>query len=205
MSDHTVHHPFLSVAPEDLRPTQISVGKAEVAAKREIWRNLRKKKRKELLASHWFPGVIGPKGQIHIVDHHHLGLALLEEGVKHVPVMIQRDFSWLEPIVFWRTMEFNRWAHPYDSHGRRTGYEEIPHSLEQLVDDPFRTLAARVREGGGYSKDATPYAEFLWADFYRAQIKLQAGKVGAKSVKYALRLAHGHEAGYLPGWTGAIG
>lgn len=204
MSTPHVPHPLLSVAIDKLRPTQMTVGKAEVAQKRELWRSLGKKKRKEMIEAHWFPGVIGPKGKIYIVDHHHLGLALLEDGVKSVPVMVQGDFSWLEPEVFWRTMEFNRWAHPYDQHSHRMGYEAIPASLDQLADDPYRTLAARVREAGGYSKDAMPYAEFLWADYYRRQLRLPGGKVTAKAVQQALLLAHGHAAAYLPGWAGAV-
>ncbi|HEY2345311.1 MAG TPA: ParB-like protein [Xanthomonadaceae bacterium] len=199
------HHPLLSIAPGRLRPTQITVGMAEVRAKRAQWSGMRKKKRKELLASHWFPGVLGPKRQVYIVDHHHLGRALCEEGVDEVPVMIQRDFSWLEQEMFWRTMEFNRWAHPYDQHGARIGYDAIPNTLDQLVDDPYRTLAARVREAGGYSKDAIPYAEFMWAEFYRRQLKLRGDEVPAKTLQAALLLAHSHEAAFLPGWTGTMG
>jgi hypothetical protein len=199
-----VRHPLLTIAPAKLRPTQLTVGKAEVAAKRAEWKKLGKKKRKELLDSHWFPGVLGPKQHVYIVDHHHLGLALMEEGVKSVPVMIQRDFSWLEPEVFWRTMEFSRWAHPYDQHGTRTDYTAIPASLTDMADDPYRTLAARVRVAGGCAKDATPYAEFLWADFYRRHLKLPGGKVSAKVMQQALLLAHSHDTAYLPGWSGTI-
>ena len=205
MSEPHVRHPLLSVAPDKLRPTQVTVGKAEVTQKRDIWSGLGKKKRKELIDAHWFPGVLGPKNKVYIVDHHHLGLALLEEGVKSVPVMVQRDFSWLEPDVFWRTMEFNRWAHPYDQRGQRIGYEAMPASLERLVDDPYRTLAARLREAGGYAKDATPYAEFLWADFYRRRVKLAGGKISKRVLDEALLHAHTHDAAYLPGWTGVIG
>lgn len=200
-----VHHPLLSVAPGALRPTQLTVGKAEVAIKRAEWETLGKNKRKRLLEAHCFPGVLGPKQQVYIVDHHHLGLALLEEGVKKVSVLIQRDFSWLAPAVFWRTMEFNRWAHPYDGQGRRSDYEAFPAKLSALIDDPYRSLAARVREAGGCAKDATPYAEFLWADFYRPRITLRGGSITNKALQQALSLAHTHEAGYLPGWSGAIG
>ncbi|OOG48722.1 ParB/Srx family N-terminal domain-containing protein [Rhodanobacter sp. C01] len=199
-----VRHPLLTIAPAKLRPTQLTVGKAEVAAKRAGWEKLGKKKRQELLASHCFPGVLGPKHRVYIVDHHHLGLALLEEGVKSVPVMIQRDFSWLEPPVFWHTMEFNRWAHPYDQHGNRTDYDAIPTSLTEMADDPYRTLAARVRMAGGCAKDAIPFAEFLWADFYRRNLKLPGGKVTAKALQQALLFAHSHDTAYLPGWSGTI-
>ena len=199
-----VRHPLLSIAPSRLRPTQMTVGKAEVAEKRAQWEKLGRKKRKELLAEHWFPGVLGPQQQVYIVDHHHLGLALCEEDVKQVPVMIQRDFSWLEAEVFWRTMEFNRWAHPYNELGQRQEYEAIPRRLTDLVDDPYRTLAARVRMTGGFAKDATPYSEFLWADFYRRRLKLKGNRVTPKHVQDALLLAHSHEAAYLPGCSGQV-
>jgi hypothetical protein len=101
-------------------------------------------------------------------------------------------------------MEFYRWAHPYDAHGNRTAYEAIPHRLDALVDDPYRTLAERVRMAGGCAKDATPYAEFLWADFYRSRVELPSGKVSPRQVRRALGLAHEHEAAYLPGWSGEI-
>ena len=198
------HHPQLQIAPADLRPTQLTVGYAEVAAKRAEWEKLAKKKRKELLSGHWFPGVLGPGGKVYIVDHHHLGLALIEEKVDSVPVLVQRDFSWLEPAVFWRTMEFNRWAHPYDAHGHRADYNAFPAKLTDLADDPYRTLSARVREAGGYSKDATPYAEFLWADFLRSRVKLKGEQPGKRALKQSLELAHMHEAAYLPGWSGPI-
>jgi hypothetical protein len=204
MYRHGVHHPLLSVAPDELKPTQTSVGMAEVRAKRAQWRKLGRKKRKQLLASHWFPGVLGPKDRVYIVDHHHLGLALLEEGVDDVSVMIQRDFSLLDAATFWRTMEFYRWAHPYDAKGHRTGYDAIPERLRDLQDDPYRTLAMRVRVAGGCAKDTTPYAEFLWADFYRAQIKLRGDAIGGKTLHRALLLAHGQTAAYLPGWSGSL-
>lgn len=204
MAKSGVNHPLLNVAPGKLRPTQASVGKAEVTAKRKEWQRLDKKKRKQLLASHWFPGVLGPKGKVYIVDHHHLGLALLEERVKTVPVLIQRDFSWLEPAMFWRTMEFNRWAHPYDRRGVRVAYDEIPVALTDLQDDPYRTLAARVRVAGGCAKDVEPYAEFLWADFYRRLIPLHTTAPTPKQMGQAISLAREANAAYLPGWSGPI-
>lgn len=202
MAKSAMNHPLLHVAPGKLRPTQMSVGKAEVAAKRKEWETLGKKQRKELLASHCFPGVLGPKEKVYIVDHHHLGLALLEERVRSVPVLILRDFSWLEPAVFWRSMEFNRWAHPYDRHGVRVNYDAMPLALADLQDDPYRTLASRVRLAGGCAKDAEPYAEFLWADFYRHTIKLTAAQPTRKQLEHALHLAHEPETAYLPGWSG---
>jgi hypothetical protein len=73
-----------------------------------------------------------------------------------------------------------------------------------MADDPYRTLAARVRVAGGCAKDATPYAEFLWADFYRRRLQLPGGKISAKVQQQALLMAHSHDAAYLPGWSGMI-
>lgn len=199
-----IRHPLLSIAPSKLRPTQMTIGMAEVRAKRAQWAEPGKKKRKQLLATHWFPGVLGPKQKVFIVDHHHLGLALLEKEVKAVPVIIQRDFSWLEPKMFWRTMELNRRVHPNDERGVRVGYDAIPSTLNKLVDDPYRTLAASVRESGGYTKDAIHYAEFMWAEFFRRCMKLARGKVEARTLQDALLLAHSHVAAFLPAWAGSL-
>jgi hypothetical protein len=197
------HHPILHVAPADLRPTQLTVGYAEVAAKRAEWKRLGKKKRKELLAGHWFPAVLGPQQACHIVDHHHLGLALLEEGVASVPVVVVRDFSWLPPEEFWRAMEFYQWAHPYDAQNQRRHCSEFPRSLTALQDDPYRSFAARVQDAGGYAKDALPYAEFMWAGFLREHFKLRRNeRPSASRLARAVTLAHGRAAAYLPGWSG---
>lgn len=196
-------HEFRWASPADLRPTQLTVGYAEVAAKRAEWAQLGKKNRRELLATHGFPAVLGPKQQCYIVDHHHLGLALLEEGVASVPVVLLRDFSYLPPEVFWRSMEFYHWAHPYDAHNRRRDYDDFPRSLTKLQNDPYRSLAARVQRGGGYAKDAIPYAEFMWAGFLREHLKLHKNETPSdQQVARAMTLAHGSEAAYLPGWSG---
>ncbi|HEY8683620.1 MAG TPA: ParB-like protein [Rhodanobacter sp.] len=199
------HHPVLPVAPADLHPTQLTVGYAEVTAKRAEWEQLGKKKRRQLLERHWFPGVLGPKRDAYIVDHHHLGLALLEEGVQSVPVMVLRDFSYLSPTEFWRAMEFYHWAHPYDAANQRRDYSAFPRSLPELQNDPYRSLAARVQSAGGYAKDAIPYAEFMWAGFLRERLKLRKDETpSAKLVARAVTLAHSSEAGYLPGWSGEV-
>jgi hypothetical protein len=97
---HGAHPQLVRGKLEQLHPTQITVGKIEVACKREEWSKLGKKARKAALDSHWFPTILGPNGQHYIVDHHHFGLALIEEGVKEVPLLVLKDMSWLEPEIF---------------------------------------------------------------------------------------------------------
>jgi hypothetical protein len=184
-----------------LRPTQFSVGYAEVALKAADWKRLKRKEREHAIQSHSFPAVLGPDHEYYIVDHHHLGIALIEEGVKEVWVTKLDDMSWLDPYTFWRTMEFRAWAHLYDHKGRRRAYTDMPSKLTQLEDDPYRSLAGLVRTNGGYAKDEAPFSEFLWADFFRTRISARQIKVGqAQAVKTGVKLAHSRQARYLPGW-----
>jgi hypothetical protein len=186
-----------------LRPTQLSVGYAEVQLKAAQWALLAKKQRKIELEHHVFPAVIGPAREYFIIDHHHLGIALLEQGIQEVLVAVLDDLSWLETSVFWRTMEFRSWSHPYDHLGRRREYSDMPRRLTELENDPFRSLAGLVRREGGFAKDQAPFVEFLWADFFRTRVAAQLiKKEPRRAARVGLRLARSTEARYLPGWTG---
>jgi hypothetical protein len=184
-----------------LRPTQFSVGYAEVQMKAADWKKLRKKEREHAIQSHSFPAVLGPGHEYYIVDHHHLGIALIDQGIKEVWVTKLDDMSWLDELTFWRTMEFRAWAHLYDHKGRRRPCSEMPDRLTQLQDDPYRSLAGLVRTSGGYAKDEAPFSEFLWADFFRTRISASNIKQNlSRAVKAGVKLAHSKEARYLPGW-----
>jgi hypothetical protein len=199
----STHQHLIEVDVASLRPTQVTVGLAEVAHKRDEWRGLSKKERNKRLKQQWFPSVLGPKGSYYITDHHHLGLALLEEGIQSAWVTVQRDYSWLDPDQFWRIMDFHQLTHPFDEHGKRLDYSAIPKDITELRNDPYRSLAGFVRTAGGYAKDSAPFAEFLWADFFRPQISLDIIKKSLKqAIEEAVGLARGSEARYLPGWTG---
>ena len=199
-----IHHQNLVKADLlQLRPTQITVGYAEVQAKRAAWARMAKPDRKRFLNSHWFPAVRGPSNNFYVVDHHHLGLALVQEGVTQGFVVQLNDFSQLNKDEFWTLMEHHQWVHPYDGEGKRLSPAALPKSLDGLADDPYRSLAGAVRNAGGFPKDQTPFAEFLWADFFRRRIKpakLQREPDGALGA--ALELCHSKAAAHLPGWSG---
>jgi len=205
MSLHNNDLRLITVKLDELRPTQITVGYREVNAKREHWSTLDKKGREAAIDSHWFPAVLGPKARYYVVDHHHLGRAWLEEGVASVRVTVLKDLSWLEPTIFWRMMEHNQWVHPFDAAGERCDFEQLPKQLLGLADDPYRSLAGELRTAGGYAKDATPFSEFLWADYLRRKVaatRLHKDFHGA--LADALSHAHNPEARYLPGWSGVV-
>ena len=186
-----------------LRPTQFSVGYAEVELKAAEWKKLKKKERQQVLESHVFPAVLGLEGAYYIVDHHHLGIALIEQGLKEVWVTKLDDMSWLEPTIFWRTMEFRSWTHPYDHRGRRRDYADMPRRLIRLQNDPYRSLAGLVRLAGGYAKDLAPFSEFLWADFFRPRVSARLiAEERVRATRMGVKLARSNDACYLPGWIG---
>src|SRR5450830_213780 len=94
---------------EKLHPTQLTVGLAEVATKREAWTKLKRKERAAALDKHWFPCVLGPDERYYITDHHHFGLALMLEGVKSVSLLMLKDLSFVDRSTFWNVMAFNQW------------------------------------------------------------------------------------------------
>ena len=81
----------------------------------------------------------------------------------------------------------------------------LPKKIEDLEDDPYRSLAGELRRLGGFAKDVAPYSEFLWADFLRRQIKRkQVDEDFDLAVRTALKLAKGRNASYLAGWCGSV-
>jgi hypothetical protein len=199
-----VREPLLTTVDiAELRPTQITVGLREVAVKRKRWREIGGKKGAKFLGKHMIPVILGPKKRHYVIDHHHLALALHDEGVKHVAVTVIANLSVLDPDAFWTVMDNRSWMHPFDAKGERRHYRDIPKRMMDLVDDPFRSLSGELRRAGGFAKDTTPFSEFLWADFLRRRMKAKAVKRDFdQALEQALQLAKSKDADYLPGWCG---
>jgi hypothetical protein len=201
-----IREPIYTSTPlKDLRPTQITVGMREVAEKRRRWGEKHGKKAGEFLATHMIPVVLGPKKQPYVTDHHHLARALRDEGVQKIATTVVLDLSRLEPESFWFVLDNRGLMHPFDKHGERRHYRDIPNSIDDLVDDPYRSLAGGLRRVGGFAKDTTPFSEFLWADFLRHHIKRKEIQGDfAQALETALTLARSRDADYLPGWCGPV-
>lgn len=203
---HPVREPRVNpVAIADLRPTQITVGMREVELKRSTWRHEPVENGGKFLGHHMIPVIKGPKGRLYVIDHHHLALALLLEGVEHVLTSIVSDLSHLDKDTFLVVLDNKSWMHPFNQDGKRCDYDAIPRSLTKLIDDPYRSLAGALRRAGGYAKDTTPYSEFLWADYLRRHIKRSRVENDfEEAINTAMVLAKEQAANYLPGWCGVI-
>lgn len=186
-----------------LRPTQMTVGMREVKEKRRRWREHGRKKQSDLLGTHMIPVVAGPDGRYYVIDHHHLGRALHDEGIKQVLVTVVGDLRMVEREAFWGVMDNKRWVYPYDSKGQRRQFRDLPKSVADLKDDPYRSLAGELRRMGGFAKDTTPFSEFLWADFLRRKLTRKAVDANFdKALEKALAAAKSKDGVYLPGWCG---
>lgn len=203
----TAREPILQPVPIlSLRPTQMTVGMREVKEKRKRWRaHTSKRKQAELLGKHMIPVVLGPDGRYYVVDHHHLARALHDEGVKDVLVSVIADLGVVDKAAFWGVLDHLRWAYPYDAKGERRPFKEIPTSIADLKDDPYRSVAGEVRRAGGFAKDTTPFSEFLWADLFRRRLRRREIDADfARAVEAALAIARSKDASYLPGWCGPL-
>jgi hypothetical protein len=203
----TVREPILHPVPiGDLHPTQITVGMREVDEKRKAWRAREgEDEAGEFLGRHMVPAIHGPRDRYYVIDHHHLARALLEEGQKDVLVTMVADLRRLDHDSFWFVLDCHDWMHPFDPEGKRRGYEDIPKSVKDLVDDPYRSLAGKLRRIGGFAKDTTPFSEFLWADFLRRRFKRKDVEANFdETLEQALKLAKSTDANYLPGWSGPV-
>lgn len=188
---------------DGLRPTQITVGMIEVADKRKRLAAMSHHERQAFLQAHPIPAVFGPDAQLYLTDHHHLARALCDDGYGTGFFMLEADLSAHDTADFWKIMGERQWVHPVDAHGQRCPIGDLPLRVEDLLDDPYRSLAGYVREAGGYGKTTSAFEEFQWAAFFRSRIALgphpDRGAFDA-AVTQALVLAQSPAAKALPGY-----
>lgn len=193
--------PIEEVSIDQLRPTQLTIGFIEVRKKKKHLAALAHDARRDFMRAHPIPAVRGPDGHLFITDHHHLGRAALEAGVGHGFVAVEADLSSLAGDAFWLEMDRRLWVHPLDQNGVRHRYGAIPHHLDKLVDDIYRSLAGYVRDAGGYPKTPTAFAEFVWADFFRRALAIEDVAADFETaVTRATALARSPAAQAMPGF-----
>ena len=187
-----------------LRPTQFAVGMKEVHMRVE------KLKAKDLKAAlnryllkKIMPIVIGPGGIPYVLDHHHLARVLLEAGCRTtLYAEVRENCSQLTESEFWKMLKKKNWVFLYDEVGRGPlDTAQLPKTIGELRDDPYRSVSWVVREGGGYLETDTPYAEFQWANFFRTKIPLEMVRTNFEgAVDKAMTLTSSKEAEKLPGY-----
>ncbi len=92
------------------------------------------------------PVTIGPHGIFYITDHHHTARALYDIGVSKTYCTIVDNLSDAEPGDFWKQLEDNNEVYLKDQNGNQITPFDLPTSVKDLSNNPFRSLAGAVRE-----------------------------------------------------------
>jgi hypothetical protein len=189
----------------NLKPTQFAVGMLEVDEKIAIVRKYNKEQLRDYIDETPIPVIISPQGEVYIIDHHHFLCVCYHVGVKKVRIHVTKDLSKskMSYTTFWKWMFKNRSAYPFCQFGegpRKALY--LPSDIRGLADDPYRSLAWFVRKAGAFENSDRNYAEFKWANFFRARRLLD--QHGLNSMQTALvkavKLAQSPAAKRLPGY-----
>jgi hypothetical protein len=190
-----------------LHPTQLAVGVQRVKEKAARIGSKTEKKQMKYFKEHPVPVIIGPEGGYYLVDHHHLCRAaqLLNIDTVFITVIQDGDWSHLAHEAFWKRMHESNYVWLHDAAGVPLTLDEftklLPKDVSGLTDDPYRSLAAIVREAGGFNKDWMPFAEFHWANFLRVHAPLAAApEISDADIAAAMQYSRVPEAAHLPGF-----
>ena len=185
-----------------LKPTQFSVGLREVRAKAAELASKSAGKLATYLSAHPAPVVLASGGQFYITDHHHLASALLQIHQTQIWVQIESDQQTLTDDEFWHFMQTSHLTYLYDNHGAGPlAPRELPSTIAQMSDDPYRSLAGTLLEDDCYQKTMQPFAEFLWAEYLRSRVDVGTTDAEyARAVQMALPHCHVPAAANLPGY-----
>jgi hypothetical protein len=189
-----------------LRPTQFNLGMIEVRSRADKMRRMPRAELQSCIDGHPAPVAVGPGGAFYIFDRHHFARALLEIGETRMVAVIKADWSGLSEDEFWRRMSERQWVWLYDEGRGPLRPSELPGTVAEMTDDPYRSLARAVRKAGGWRKSSVPFAEFQWADYLRPRIS--RGMIRDefnKAVEEGIVLAHAPAAESLPGYAPAGG
>jgi hypothetical protein len=192
----------------DLKPAQIAVGLLEVEHKMAQYAHLDRDEFHQHAERHPVPVVQSQHGP-YIIDHHHLVKAYHELGHRHVHITVKADYTDIDDEDrFWQMMETAAWVLPQDQYGVRRPYHHLPINIRGMADDPYRSLAWRLREDGFFEKVPVPFSEFKLANFFRDVVEIRnTAESFQRAVLKAEVLMRTEPARFkdLPGFRGAPG
>ena len=181
-SDTTMENQICSINLSKLRPTQFNYGKEYVDKMVTKFKNS-VDKTQEFLCSKPVTIVIGPKSVpgFFLTDGHHK-MKMLEKFILNnsneftLLVKVERNFMNKDPEqsenAFWDTMVKNNEVYLKDK-GVEKKPENLPNRLDQLTNDPYRSLTGYIADDKTkfcFDKDLPSfgnYAEFYWGDYFR--------------------------------------
>jgi hypothetical protein len=204
-----------------LRPLQGAVGEEEVRKKAEDIDDNPEKARSDLKSDPIIV-IFGYGSHLYIADHHHLAKAWVESAanatvkkenwiangvckVMNKNYGLSVDFA--SEDAFWNALKhpaLHIWLK--DENGQKITPDQLPKTVANLPDDPYRTFARKVEKKGGFCKypGSDDFLEFMWADAaFRSNAKFQNVDLMKKDVVQA-GVNEARDPKYkciVPGWT----
>lgn len=194
---------LLTIAIKELHPTQAAVGFKEVEKKAKKIQKKQDGKLDKFLRKEAVPVVLGIGNKKYMIDGHHFLAAAYRQKIDNVYYEVIEDLSKsATESAFWDKMIENKRVYLKRS-GLPIQPQDLPKDISGMIDDPYRTFAAEVREEGGFEKTSIPFLEFYWADYFRDLVPLKLVLENNKeAIKRALVLSRDERASQLPGYLG---
>ncbi len=189
-----------------LLPTQWCVGLAEVNSRQLDFNELSPKERLNYLKNKPVPLVRNGSGSLWMIDRHHRLRALLdlEQNATTYGYVIE-NFPTEDESESLRLLAERGWLYLYNGRGQGPlSPQDLAKSLLQLEDDPYRSLAWKLKKEGLLRPEPLiPYHEFRWGNWLRSRA---LPPFSSKSLKPALpaarSLVRSSAASQLAGWIG---
>ena len=197
---------LMEVSVGNLRPTQWCVGLAEVRARQNDFATETRRERLDYLHGKPVPLVRGSSGDLWMVDRHHRLRALLEiDPQATTPGYLIADQVGTDLQDVLAFLQGQGWLYLYDGRGcGPRAAADLPPSLLELEDDPYRSLVWKLKKEGFIKPQAQiPYHEFRWGAWLRSR---PLPPFSSRRLDPALvpsrKLVCSQAASHLAGWKG---
>jgi hypothetical protein len=185
---------LLEVPIQDLHPTQLCVGMAEIVSRQRDFAEDDPKEQRQYLKRKPTPLVRSAAGELWMVDRHHRLRALLEldpQATAFGYVALEVDSA--DPAVVLAELQRRGWLYLYDGRGLGPQHPSVlPPTLLGTQDDPYRTSAPLI-----------PFHEFRWGAWLRSrQLPPFSSAKLEPALPAARALARSQAASRLAGWIG---
>ncbi|WP_156918707.1 ParB-like protein [Synechococcus sp. CC9616] len=197
---------LIEVPIAKLQPTQCCVGLAEVWARQEDFSKDSRQERLDYLKRKPVPLVRSAAGELWMVDRHHRlrGLHGLDpHATAWGYVIADLPSSKREDML--RFLQQQGWLYLYDGRGQGPrAPEQLPPSLMDLEDDPYRSLVWKLKKEGAIKPQAQiPYHEFRWGAWLRRRpLPPFSSRRLDPALATARNLVCSQAASSIPGWKG---
>ena len=197
---------LFEVAIAKLHPTQWCIGLAEVWSRQIDFSSESPQERLAYLKRKPVPLVRSGFGDLWMVDRHHRlrGLLGLDPQAKAWGYLIA-DLTSSESSEVLAFLEQQGWMYLYDGRGQGPRLAmDLPHSLMDLDDDPYRSLVWKLKQEGAIKpQPQIPYHEFRWGAWLRRRpLPPFSSRRLEPALAPARRLVCSQAAANMPGWRG---